>query len=244
MFRNLFANMPPVVKNLLILNVLFFLAKLAIEAQGLNAGEILGLHYPSSELFRPYQIATHFFMHGDFLHILFNMFGLVILGSHLERHWGPKRFLTFYFVTAVGAAILYMTVQGIQVYNFTGEIFPDFTVHIIEQTESGFTYYTEPIGVGYNDAAQIYLRHAVGASGAIYGLILAFAMLFPNTEFMLLFPPIPIKAKWLALILGGIALYAGVTGSMDGVAHFAHLGGMVFGFILVKIWQRDKSKFY
>ena len=218
----MFSNMPNVVKNLLIINLLFFLATFVMERQGTDLKDELGLFYPDSDNFKPYQLVTHFFMHDGIMHIFFNMFALVMLGSHLERIWGPKRFLLFYFITALGAALLHWVVLGFEINSIFGSFFP---VH--------------------DGIANINYGWSVGASGAIYGLIMAFALLFPNTEFMLLFPPIPIKAKWLALLLGLYALYSGYQNAEgDSVAHFAHLGGMLFGFILIKIWQRDKANFY
>lgn len=232
MFGSMFSNMPNVVKNLLIINLLFFLATIVMERNGVFLISELGLFYPDSPNFKPYQLVTHFFMHGGIAHIFFNMFSLVMLGSHLERLWGPKRFLLFYFITALGAAFLHMLVQGIELYQLSGSFFP----------------LKNEVSVQSIDAFRIMMIDSiptVGASGAIYGLIMAFALLFPNTEFMLLFPPIPIKAKWLALLLGLYALYSGYQNAQgDSVAHFAHLGGMLFGFILIKIWQRDKTRFY
>lgn len=244
MFGSLFRNLPGVTKNLLIINALFFLALMVAESRGINLNFYLGLHYPSSQYFKPYQLATHFFMHADFFHIFFNMFALVVFGAHLERVWGPKRFLIFYFVTALGAAVLHMMVQGYEVYQMTGEIFPD--VYVTDWryiSENMIEIHTDP--PGYTRLGAFYLGTTVGASGAVYGLIAAFAMLFPNTQLMLLFPPIPIKAKWLALGLAAFALYQGyVNNPGDSIAHFAHLGGMLFGFILVKIWQKDSTSFY
>ncbi len=232
MFRSMFANMPNVVKNLLIINALFFLATMVMERQGINLIIELGLYYPDSPMFRPFQLMTHFFMHAGFTHIFFNMFALVVFGGHLERMWGPKRFLTFYFITALGAAALHMAVQGIEIYNLTGSFFPNIQVGDMVTPEGQQAFFNMMIPT-------------VGASGAVYGIVAAFAMLFPNTELMLLFPPIPIKAKWLALGLAGLALYQGyVNNPGDSVAHFAHLGGMLFGFIMVKTWQKDSSKFY
>jgi membrane associated rhomboid family serine protease len=232
MFGAMFANMPNVVKNLLIINLLFFLATFIFEKQGVYLIAELGLFYPDSPLFKPFQLVTHFFMHGGIGHIFFNMFSLVMLGSHLERLWGPKRFLLFYFVTALGAAFLHMLVQGIEIYQLCGDFFP------YSNAIAG-----DPAMIARIE--ELLLTPTVGASGAIYGLLMAFALLFPNTEFMLLIPPIPIKAKWMALLLGLYALYSGyVNSAHDSVAHFAHLGGMLFGFIMIKIWQRDKSNFY
>ena len=233
MFRSMFANMPGVVKNLVIINGLFFLATIVMENQGIYLIRELGLYYIDSPFFRPYQLATHFFMHGGFLHIFFNMFALIVFGSQLERVWGPKRFLLFYFVTALGASILHMAVQGFEIYQLTGTPFPGIELETVLTSQ------------GESDAAKIMSIPTVGASGAVYGLIAAFAMLFPNTRLMLLFPPIPIKAKWLALALAAFALYSGYErADGDSIAHFAHLGGMLFGFILVKIWQKNNSNFY
>ena len=245
MFQNLFRNIPVVTKNLLIINVIFFLATFLFKTKGIDLHQLLGMHYPSSQFFEPFQIVTHFFMHADLMHIFFNMFALVVFGSHLERVWGEKRYLIFYLITALGAAFLYAAVQGFEVYSATGELFPSIDITNIEFNGYGITYNIEPSLPGYGEASRIYLSNSLGASGAIYGLITAFALLFPNTQFMLLFPPIPIKAKWLAIGLGVIALYSGFQNNPgDSVAHFAHLGGMLFGFILVKIWQQDKSKFF
>lgn len=245
MFQSLFRDMPNVTKNLLIINIIFFVATFLFKTRGIDLQSLLGIHYPSSQFFEPYQIVTHFFMHADIMHIFFNMFALVIFGSHLERVWGEKRYLLFYIITAIGAAILYAAVQGFEVYSATGQFFPSMDIINIERTNYGITYNIEPALPGYDAVSRIYLSTSLGASGAIYGLITAFALLFPNTQFMLLFPPIPIKAKWLAIGLGVIALYSGFQNNPgDSVAHFAHLGGMLFGFILVKLWQKDTTSFY
>ncbi|MBD3638307.1 MAG: rhomboid family intramembrane serine protease [Crocinitomicaceae bacterium] len=248
MFGALFRNLPSVVKNLVIINGLFFLATIVLQRPqiDLDLHQLLGMYYPSSPNFRPYQIATHFFMHANFMHIFFNMFALIVFGAHLERMWGPKRFLIFYFATAMGAALLHFAVEGVEIYQITGEIFPhaDYAYWVITDHVNGMGYIEieprslQPIG-------RYYASPTLGASGAVYGLIAAFAMLFPNTQLMLLFPPIPIKAKWLALALAALALYQGYANAAgDSVAHFAHLGGMLFGFIIVKIWQRNKNHFY
>lgn len=244
MFRQIFGNIPDVTKNLLILNVLFFLIKGALESQGMDAGNMLGMHYPSSEYFEPYQIVTHFFMHADLFHILFNMIGLVVFGSHLERTWGKKRFFIFYLATAFGALALHTGVQAVELYNLSGSWWPKAT------TDGNFIFLDNIAERKYSsyEVNQIFAQvntNIVGASGAIYGLIAAFGLLFPNTQFMLIFPPIPVKAKWLALFLLGVAVYGAYQRSDgDSVAHFAHLGGMLFGFILIKIWQRNKNTFY
>lgn len=198
---------PPVVKNLIIINVLVYLAQISIGRQ-FNLTERIALYPIQSPYFRPYQIATHMFAHAPnlFFHILFNMFALWMFGRVLENVWGPKRFLLFYFICGVGAAFLHLAVQY-----FTG---------------------------GYGPA--------VGASGAIMGILAAFAYLFPNTT-LIIFPiPIPVKAKWAVLGLVAIDLYSGIANfSGDSIARFAHLGGALTGFILVLIWNKtNRRKFY
>ena len=205
------------------------------------------MHYPGSNHFEPYQVITHFFMHGDFMHILFNMIGLIVFGTQLERYWGKKRFFIFYFVTALGAAALHFLVQGIEIYNISGEWFPNLVIDTPPGQFVQSISYTGIDGLSLeqnNSIVRYYYGTVVGASGAVYGLLMAFALLFPNTEFRLLFPPVTLKAKWLALIMGGIALYSAYQDSGDSIAHFAHLGGMLFGFIMIQIWKRDKSNFY
>ena len=192
-----------------------------VEANG-------ALFYPASPLFKPVQFVTHMFMHGGFAHIFGNMFGLFMFGSVLERVWGPKRFLIFYFVTGLGAAFLYMAVQGFIVYNFTGSFHP--ALDIVNQYPRLHDIYTNPV---------------LGASGALFGVLVAFGMLFPNSEIMILLFPIPIKAKYFVSIYFFYELYEGMASHPgDEIAHFAHVGGAVFGFILVKLWNRNKDYLY
>lgn len=198
-------SFPPIVKNLIIINVLIFIAQTVFDKQYMLTAR-LALWPIDSPFFVPYQIATHMFTHGGFMHILFNMFGLWMFGRVLENVWGPKRFLLFYFLTGIGAAVAHL---GMQL--FFGEGAP-----------------------------------AVGASGAIMGIFAAFAYLFPNTELFIMFIPFPIKAKWAVLGLAAIDLFGGIARfSGDSIAHFAHLGGALTGFIIVLIWNKtDKRRFY
>ena len=173
-------------------------------------------HYPMSPAFKPWQIVTHMFMHGGFTHLLFNMFALFIFGSALERVWGAKRFLTYYLLCGVGAFFFYEFTLGIEIYQQMGTFNPNCD-----------------------------LGWVVGASGSVFGLLLGFGMLFPNTQLMLLFPPIPIKAKYFVIGYGAIELMMAFNNSPgDNVAHFAHLGGMLIGYILIKKWQSDRQNFY
>jgi rhomboid-like protein len=176
-------------------------------------------------------------MHGGISHIFFNMFALVMFGGQLERIWGPKRFLTFYFVTALGAALIHTLVNAYQVHEITGSLTP---------IKDGLMTMQSTFSTADAEAlSQIYLGPVVGASGAIYGLLLGFAMLFPNTELMLIFLPIPIKAKYFVPLLMIGELYLGANNfQWDNIAHFAHLGGALFGFIMIMIWKRDRSNFF
>lgn len=248
MLQNIFKNMGNVTKNLLIINVLFFVATLAFESRGVDLARILGMHYPSSQYFEPYQIATHFFMHGGGRHLILNMLGLVFLGPQLERFWGAKKYLIFYFVTALGATFINYAVQGVGLFMATGEFFPDLLITQIDYS-SGMVYFDTELVRGVGTVVDTYVPPLVGASGAIFGLIAAYGLLFPNTEFRLYFL-IPVKAKWVAIGSAVYAVYSGVSplinedAAFDNVAHFAHLGGMIFGFILIKVWQKGRNQFY
>ncbi len=219
-----FNYLPPAVKNLLILNGLVFLATLAFP----DLIYTLGMYYPFSPNFQPYQIVTHVFTHGSLGHIFFNMFALWMFGSVLENVWGPKRFLIFYFVTALGAAALHIGVNAYQIYEIAGSINP-VGLRLPEQDINKILGYMGP---------------TVGASGAVYGILIAFGMLFPNTLLYIYFL-LPIKAKYLVIILIAIELYLGfINNPSDNVAHFAHLGGALFGFLMIKYWGRNKRRFY
>jgi membrane associated rhomboid family serine protease len=224
-------TLPPIVKNLIFINVLFFLAT---EFLFRDVGEfglqgIFGLWPINHENFRPYQIFTHMFTHAGIAHIFFNMFSLWMFGRMLENIWGPKKFLLFYLVCGIGAAIAHMTVAYFQ-YQPIQE-----ALEFAKAT--GQTEYAEHL--------QTFAGYAVGASGAVMGVLVGFAYLFPNTELMLLFPPIPIKAKWLILGLVAFDLFGGLGRTSDGIAHWAHLGGAAMGFILVFIWNKtNKKTFY
>ena len=224
-------SLPPVVKNLIFINALFFLATefLFRDFGDFGLKGTFGLWPINNENFRPYQIFTHMFTHAGFMHILFNMFGLWMFGRVLESVWGPKKFLLFYLVCGIGAAAAHMVVAYFQYQP------------ILEALEfakaTGQTEYVEHL--------QTFQGYAVGASGAVMGVMVAFAYLFPNTELMLLFPPIPIKAKWLIIIMIGFDLFGGLGKTSDGVAHWAHLGGAAMGFLLVYIWNKtNKKTFY
>ncbi len=234
-----FNFLPPVIKNLLILNGLVYLAQITIPA----VNENVGLYLFNSEHFKPFQIVTHMFAHGSFLHIFLNMFALWMFGAVLENVWGPKRFLTFYLVCGLGAALL----QSVTSYIEYSQAISHLTAEQINLVKTASVEYL-------NDHANLnqYMERAyyaqnspaVGASGAVFGLLVAFGMLFPNT-LIYIYAIVPLKAKYFVLIYIGLELYSGFLNSPgDNVAHFAHLGGALFGFILVRLWRKDKKRFY
>ena len=240
MFRNLLANMSPAVKNILILNVIFFFAQWALP----QIMPSLMLFPFSSENFEPWQLATHFFMHGGIGHLFFNMFALVIFGSNLERVWGPKRFLIYYIACAFGAAIIHMLVNYLRIKGIEAQLSPAEINQVynegLDLLNTGYNYQ----GIG-GELNSLLNSPMLGASGAVFGLLAAFGYLFPNTELMLLFPPIPIKAKFFVIGYAILELYLGFSNNpTDNVAHFAHLGGALVGIIIVIIWQRNKNQFF
>ncbi len=242
--RSAFGDMPIVVKNLLIINGLFFLASIALEGQGISLTRMFGAFYWESPNFKPWQIITHMFMHGSFMHILFNMFALWMFGSAIERIWGPERFLKYYLITGFGAFLLHYGIVAIEASSLINEIGPE-GVELIkangtEIIKSGKNY-TDP---NWGKLNYIYNIPVVGASGAVFGLLLAFGMMFPNTRLIMLFFPVPIKAKYFVMIFGAIELFSGIANQPgDNVAHFAHLGGMIFGYFLIKFWSKHPNDY-
>lgn len=215
-------SMPPVVKNLIMINVLMYLIT---AITGSFMYENFALFYFKSPFFKPYQLVTHMFMHGGFTHILFNMYTLFIFGCVLERVWGSRKFLFYYFVTGIGAALLHMGVMWLQLRGYIADL------------NAGDMYAQVNI-------QSLLTTPTVGASGAIYGLLLAYGMLFPDNIMQLIFPPVALKAKWFVIIFGALELLLGLSGRGGDVAHFAHLGGMIFGFFLILYWKKNNRMYY
>jgi len=230
-----FNELPVVVKNLLIINGLLFLATISLSNLGIDLVKIFGLHQFQSNDFRPHQIITHLFMHGSFTHLFFNMFALWMFGKILENIWGQKKFLIYYMITGIGAAAIHLIFCQYQIINISNQI-PDIVNIAIEGK------YNPSIPLS-KKLTQLIITPTVGASGAVFGLLLAFGMLFPNALLYLYFA-IPIKAKYFVIGYGLIELYAGISNNpADNVAHFAHLGGMIFGYYLIKYWKQDTNYF-
>jgi membrane associated rhomboid family serine protease len=267
-----FTWLTPVIKNLLIINILFYVARVAVgnAYPGMDLADLFGLRYPGAESFRVYQVVTYMFLHGNFWHIFFNMFVLWMFGKPIEERFGAKRFLIYYFVTGIGAAVLHYAViyfvdisaMFMQINAFLAN--PDiYTLeNVLQNHHKGLRGFIEvksvinaigqDTGFGQEWVKESVLviqqyksfvlnqYNVIGASGAVFGILLAFGMMFPNSIIYLYFA-IPIKAKWFVLILGVIELYQGFMRSGGNIAHLAHVGGMLFGFILLKIWSRQRT---
>ena len=212
-FGRLFGNIPTVTRNLFFINVLMYIATLVNQEFMIGTFSVF---YPKSPFFRIWQPVTYMFMHGNFWHIFVNMWCLLMFGSALERTIGSKKFLIFYFVTGLGALLIHFLVQDIQAQSLL--------------TDGG------QLNQAYIDILR---TPTLGASGAIYGIQIGYAMLYPNDLWTLMFPPVTLKAKWFVLIFMGIELFTGITGTLDGIAHFAHLGGALFGFLLIYYWKKS-----
>ena len=240
-----FFGMPPVVKNLIFINILMLLAYYTVGSVfDIDLNRTLGLYFPKSEQFKPIQIITHMFMHSGIWHLFFNMFALYMFGQVLEQVWGPKRFLIFYFVCGLGAAITHESVIAFQYSHLAHSLSPENLQLVLNEGTAYFNQgkvFTDPD----MESLQILLNTpTVGASGAIFGVLLAFGVLFPNTQLMLLFPPIPMKAKYFVMIYGGIELYMAITQPGANIAHAAHLGGMLFGYLLIRYWRKTTNTLY
>jgi len=203
---NNYSLLPPVVKNLLIINGIMYLATWVFESRGINLVSILGLHFFTAKHFFIWQPITYMFMHGSFWHLFFNMFALWMFGAALENTWGQKKFFIYYMVCGIGAGLIQLLVIGLGTSNM-----------VINSV-------------------------TVGASGSVFGLLLAFGMMYPNNLIYVYFL-LPIKAKWFVMIYGAMELFYGVTGTQDGIAHFAHLGGMLFGVFLILYWNKGNRFF-
>ena len=233
-------NLPQVTKNLLILNIMFFAASWFLGAQDINLISKFGAHYVNSPLFEPFQVVTHFFMHANFIHIFFNMWIFIMLGGYLEKIWGPKRFFIFYILCDLGAFALFNVIGVYEIEALKTQIIDQgHSIREINRLES-FTN---------NELINQYLvminTPMVGASGAIFGVMAAFAILFPNTEFRLYFA-IPIKAKWFVGAYFLFEVYQSyLNESGDSTAHLAHVGGAVVGAIIVLFWRKkDRNNFW
>lgn len=232
--------MPTVVKNLLIINGLVFLGMVSIRSTfGVDITQWMGLYFPASESFNPFQLISHMFMHGNFRHILSNMIMLWFLGSAMENHWGSQRFLIYYILTGLGASALQIGVNGYEYYTILTQVSADNAQLVLSEgadlIQRNYNYSNPSMGA----LNRLLNTPMVGASGAVFGVLLAFGMTFPNQVIYLNFF-FPIKAKYFVIGYGLFELYNGFSVSNSGVAHFAHLGGMLFGYILIRRWKKSR----
>lgn len=230
------ASIPSVTKNLIIINALMWLASIVLpKSLGIDLVKYLGLHYWSAPDFNPAQLITYMFMHDthSIMHLFFNMFSLLIFGKVLEQVWGAKRFLFYYISTGLGAAIIQ---QIVWMLTWQSEFaLVDGTGAVAIKGAEAISYALQN-GINVNEFLNNFIT--IGASGAVFGILLAFGMMFPNAPMYIMFVPIPIKAKYLVIGYGVLELFFGIGGIQSGVAHFAHLGGMLFGLIILLIWKK------
>ena len=240
-----FLALPPVVKNIILLNGLMLIADWTAKGVfGIDLTAVLGLYFPKSEHFMPVQILTHMFMHANFMHLFFNMFALYMFGGILENVWGPKRFFIYYMVCGLGAAFVHESVIMFQYNKIIKNISPD-QLQLVLNDGAAYLNEGKVFTNGLMKDLQMLLNvPTVGASGAVFGILLAFGVLFPNTQLMLLFLPVPIKAKYFVIGYGAIELLLAVTQPGSNIAHAAHLGGMLFGYILIRYWRKTTKTLY
>ena len=236
-------QIPPITKNLLIINILMFLGTIVADSYGIDLARYLGLHFVLSDNFNLAQFFTYLFMHGGFTHLFFNMFALWMFGRILEQVWGPKRFLTFYLVCGVGAGLIQELVVGIQYFITTSGMSAEAVDVVLREGAAALQQGKNFVNPDLASLNFIVNGLTVGASGAIYGILLGFGMLFPN-EKMFVFPlPFPIPAKYFVAGYALIEFFSGMANNPgDNVAHFAHLGGMIFGFILIMYWRNQNRR--
>lgn len=238
--RDLINNIPPVVKNLIIINILMVLTIIVFEQNGIYLRDFLGIHHWSSSFFKPHQLVTYLFMHGSYDHLFSNLITLAIFGYSLERMLGSRNFLIFYMFAGIGAGFVQLIVTEIRIQFLLPEVTPQLYQLVLSEGQSVLAMgknYVDPVAGQLN-----YLINAstVGASGAVYGILLGFGMLFGERVLF----PIPIKAKYFVMIYGVMELYGAIANDpSDNVAHFAHLGGMLFAFILLKVWKVKPNQF-
>ena len=224
-------RIPTVTKNLLIINLIAFLATLVFQMRGIDLGDIGGLHFFMASHFHFYQLVTYQFLHAGFTHILFNMFGLWMFGSVIENVWGPKKFLFYYITCGIGAGLMQELAQFGSFYITVSEQVPDASLGMVFQ-----------FGAQY--ASDLNAWTTIGASGAVYAVILAFGMTFPNERLFIIPFPFPIKAKWFVMGYVAIEFFSALGSSGDGVAHTAHLGGMLFGYLMIRYWNKHPNATY
>jgi membrane associated rhomboid family serine protease len=244
----------PVIKNIILLNIVVFIIKYVLLTKGIDIDQWISGYDFYSPFFRPFQIITHLFSHGSLTHLIFNMLALAMFGKMLEKVWGSKRFFIFYFISGIGAYVLTNVVHYYELIQIKKDFFAigmrdiDFNevyTYIKNSSQTSFNHIKD---INQRNAYEMYsswlMRNGIGASGAVYGVLAASALLFGNTELRLMWPPITIKVKWLVLLYIGLEFYNVFMGLQTGVGHWAHIGGAITGAIIVFIWKFNKKRFY
>ena len=232
-----FNLMPPVTKNIIIINAILFFGTYMMQSRGVDLIDILGLHYFQSEKFHFWQFITYMFMHGSMMHIFFNMFAVWMFGAAIENMWGTKRFLNYYILTGLGAAAAHYTIVYYQMQPALE--------HLNSMLANPALSEQQLYDIMQQKNAMIDGQVVIGASGAVFGILVAFGMYFPNTQLFIIPIPFPIKAKYAVILYGLVELFAGVANfSGDNIAHFAHLGGLICGFIIIQVWKQNSHNQY
>ena len=239
--NNFFNNIPPVTKHLLLINVLVWgISSLLLHTQGFDLDKYLGLHYVKSPDFNPAQFITYMFMHDNqgIAHIFFNMFSLYMFGGLLEQVFGRKRYLFYYISTGIGAALIQMLVIYLEINSVEKLLSPEMISAVYTEGAGALEQGLNFVNPNMAELNALINTSVVGASGAVFGILLAFGMIFPNIPLYIFFIPVPIKAKYVVIGYGLLELFFGISGTMSGVAHFAHLGGMIFGLMMILYWKK------
>lgn len=242
--QNILKTIPPVTLNIIIINILCWLLELVFKSKGIDLTEILGLHYFKSPLFYPHQIITYMFMHdpSGITHVLFNMFAVFMFGRTLEMIWGSKRFLIYYLLTGIGAGLVNLFVVYLRINYLQENISPELLEQVYLKGSQALSMHQNFIDETAASLNLLINTSMVGASGAVFGILVAFGMFFPNVKLMVMPIPVPIKAKYFVIGYGVIELVLGLNNaSGDNIAHFAHLGGLIVGFIISYYWKRKNT---
>ena len=244
-------NLSLAVKGLIAVNALLFVVTYFLPGNEQRMSEMLALYFPMNELFQPWQFVTHIFMHGGFAHILFNMFALFMFGTPLEKVWGSQRFLIFFFLSGIGAGLIYTGINFLEFNSLADKLASNGLSQgeiklILDTGQYNSSLLSKISKEEISEFFTLFHAHVVGASGAVYGILVAFGIMYPNAKLALIFLPVPVAAKYFVPALLLLDLFSGITGFSlfgGGIAHFAHIGGAIIGFCLMMLWRKSTSEY-